>query len=81
MCYKVLVLQHLSDIKFKSDEYYEYPDNEERGKRATMQLNLASHLKDTLDLRANNYFGEEEPIITDTLDKSMYQAIYFQINL
>lgn len=64
------ILQHFSDTKFNSNEYLEYPDNEERDRE---QLDQMQHSKDTY-LKANefaNHPDKEESITPEILDKSI----------
>uniref|UniRef100_A0A348G612 peptidylamidoglycolate lyase n=1 Tax=Odontomachus monticola TaxID=613454 RepID=A0A348G612_ODOMO len=62
--------QHFSDTKFNSNEYLEYPDNEERDRE---QLDQMQHSKDTY-LKANefaNHPDKEESITPEILDKNI----------
>lgn len=70
----LVALQHFSDTKFNSDEYVEYPNNEERDRKILAQLYQIEHSKDTY-LRANQLANKEESTTTQTLDKSMYSLI------
>ncbi|XP_050463567.1 peptidyl-alpha-hydroxyglycine alpha-amidating lyase 1-like [Cataglyphis hispanica] len=73
-------VQHLPDIKFNSNEYSEYPDNEDEGSFHS-QLDEQQSIKDNLYLRGNSHFNKEESITTDDLDKSMYSFICLKISL
>ncbi|XP_014468096.1 PREDICTED: peptidyl-alpha-hydroxyglycine alpha-amidating lyase 1 [Dinoponera quadriceps] len=66
--------QHFSDTKFNSNEYLEYPDNEERDREAVAQLDQIQHSKDTY-LKANENelanHPKEESITSQTSNKNI----------
>lgn len=73
---KLFYLQHLPDIKFNSNEYSEYLDNEDGESFA--QLDDQEHIKDNLYLRADSHLDKEELITINALNKSMYLFILFR---
>ncbi|KMQ96680.1 peptidyl-alpha-hydroxyglycine alpha-amidating lyase 1 [Lasius niger] len=72
-------VQHLPDIKFNSNEYSEYPDNEDGG--SFTQLDEQQRIKDNLYLRANSHLDKEESITTDALDKNIAWDMHWAAQL
>lgn len=72
-------LQHLPDIKFNSNEYSEYPDNEDGESFA--QLDDQEHIKDNLYLRANSHLDKEESITTNALNKNIKWDMHWAAQL
>ncbi|XP_070164966.1 peptidyl-alpha-hydroxyglycine alpha-amidating lyase 1 [Polyergus mexicanus] len=72
-------VQHLPDIKFNSNEYSEYPDNEDE--RFFMQLNEQQRIKDNLYLPGNSRFNKEESITTDDLDENIKLDVHWAAQL
>ncbi|XP_029156465.1 peptidyl-alpha-hydroxyglycine alpha-amidating lyase 1-like isoform X2 [Nylanderia fulva] len=72
-------VQHLPDIKFNSNEYSEYPDNEDRV--SMMQQDEQQHIKDNLYLRGNSHLDKEDSVITDALDKNIAWDVHWAAQL
>ncbi|KAM0725696.1 Peptidyl-alpha-hydroxyglycine alpha-amidating lyase 1 [Formica fusca] len=72
-------VQHLPNIKFNSDEYSEYPDNEDEG--SFTHLDEQQRIKDNLYLRGNSHFDKEESITTDDLDKNIKLDVHWAAQL
>ncbi|EFN62923.1 Peptidyl-alpha-hydroxyglycine alpha-amidating lyase 1 [Camponotus floridanus] len=71
-------LQHLPDIKFNSNEYSEYPDNEDGESLA--QLNEQQYIKDNVYLRANSHLDKEEST-TNILNNNIKWDVHWAAQL
>ncbi|EFN75573.1 Peptidyl-alpha-hydroxyglycine alpha-amidating lyase 1 [Harpegnathos saltator] len=70
---ELLIDLHFSDTKFNSNEYLEYPDNEEVDREALEQLDQTQHSKDTYltDGELINHPDKQESIVPNILDKNI----------
>ncbi|XP_012217626.2 peptidyl-alpha-hydroxyglycine alpha-amidating lyase 1 [Linepithema humile] len=65
-------VQHLlPDIKFNSNEYSEYLENEDRDRGSLTQPDEKQYIKDNSYLQVNNHLDKEKSTTTDALDKNI----------
>lgn len=66
-------------MKFNSNEYSEYLENEDRDRGSLTQPDEKQYTKDNSYLQVENHLNKEKSITLDALDKSMYSLAYLEV--